>query len=102
MLANVHAPDELRALPKASVRPQFSPESFHDSVCADLNRFTQLWMDFLSAKDLVQRFCEVKGLMVKAMTPSVEEMDRLIRYQTSIERRLSSAIGELLALQSRR
>jgi hypothetical protein len=102
MLAKVHAPDELRALPKVSVRPQFSPESFHDSVCEDLNRFTQLWMDFHSAKELVQRFHEVKALMVKAITPSVEETDRLMRYQTSIERRLSSAIGELLALQSRR
>lgn len=102
MLENVHAPDELRALPQTSVRPQFSPESFHDSVCADLNRFTQLWMDFLSAKELVPRFHEVKALMAKAMTPSAEETDRLMRYQTSIERRLSSAIGELLALQSRR
>jgi len=102
MLANVHASDELRALPKTSVRPQFSPESFHDSVCSDLNKFTQLWMDFLSAKELMLRFHEVKALMVKAMTPSVEETDRLMRYQTSIERRLSSAIGELLALQSRR
>ena len=102
MLANVLNSDEVRALPKVSVRPQTSPESFHDSVCADLESFTQLWMDFVSAKELVGRFHETKALMVKAITPSVEELDRLMRYQTSIERRLSSAIGELLALQSRR
>jgi len=102
MLANVLDSDEVRALPKVSLRPQTSPESFHDSVCADLNRFTRLWTDFLSAKELIQRFHEAKALMVKAITPSAEESDRLMRYQTSIERRLSSAIGELLTLQSRR
>ena len=102
MLANVLNSDEVRALPKVSVRPQTSPESFHDSVCADLESFIQLWMDFVSAKELVGRFHETKALMVKAITPSAEELDRLMRYQTSIERRLSSAIGELLALQARR
>jgi hypothetical protein len=67
-----------------------------------LTRFTQLWADFNAAKKLVERFHETQALMVKAITPSPEESDRLMRYQTSIERRLSSAIGELLALQARR
>jgi hypothetical protein len=102
MLANVIDSDEVRVLPKVSVRPQTSPESFHDSVCADLTRFTQLWTDFVSAKELVGRFHEAKALMARAITPSAEGSDRLMRYQTSIEKRLSSAIGELLALQSRR
>ena len=34
-------------------------------------------------------------------TLSGEESGRLLRYQTTWERRLSSAIGELLALQAK-
>jgi hypothetical protein len=102
MLANIHLSDEVRALPKDSLRAHSGSESFHDSVCSDLHWFTQLWEDFLAAKELTKQFHETKALMVKAITPNAEESDRLMRYQTSIERRLSSAIGELLALQTRR
>jgi hypothetical protein len=102
VLASVHLPEEVRAIPKVSVRKQCGPESFHDSICKDLAHFTQLWADFNAAKELTQRFHQVNELMTKAVTPSPEESDRLMRYQTSIERRLSSAIGELMALQARR
>lgn len=102
MLANLHLPDEVRGLPKVSVRAHFDEDRFHDSVCLDLRYFSQLWQDFVAARELVERFHKTKALMVKAITPSAEESDRLMRYQTSIERRLSSAIGELLTLQARR
>ena len=32
------------------------------------------------------------------MLPDAQEMDRLMRYQTSLQRQLSAAIGELLAI----
>jgi len=102
VLANVHLSDEVRGLSHTSLRVHSNADLFHDSVCSDLGCFSHLWQDFVAAKELTQRFHETKVLMVKAITPSVEEADRLMRYQTSIERRLSSAIGELLALQARR
>lgn len=34
----------------------------------------------------------------EAMLPEAQEMDRLMRYQTSLQRQLSAAIGELLAI----
>jgi len=34
-----------------------------------------------------------------AMLPEAQEMDRLMRYQTTLQRQLSSAIGELLAIK---
>jgi hypothetical protein len=34
----------------------------------------------------------------QATTPDLDQIDRLIRYQTTIQRQLSTAIGELLAL----
>lgn len=33
-----------------------------------------------------------------ATTPDLDQLDRLMRYQTSIQRQLSTAIGELLAI----
>lgn len=42
------------------------------------------------------------GLFQKLMnflnTPDLDELDRLMRYQTTLQRQLSTAIGELLAL----
>ncbi len=34
----------------------------------------------------------------QATTPDLDQLDRLMRYQTTIQRQLSTAIGELLAL----
>ncbi len=33
------------------------------------------------------------------MLPEAQEMDRLMRYQTTLQRQLPSAIGELLAIK---
>ena len=37
--------------------------------------------------------------MLRALSLPVAESDLLMRYQTTLQRRLSHAIGELLALQ---
>lgn len=37
----------------------------------------------------------------EAMLPSAQEMDRLMRYQTTLQRQLSAALGELLAINRR-
>jgi len=54
------------------------------------------------AKVLAEDFTRMRDLMSRSVTLSGEESDRLMRYQTTWERRLSSAIGELLTLQDRR
>jgi hypothetical protein len=43
----------------------------------------------------------MQDLILRSVTLGGEESGRLLRYQTTWERRLSSAIGELLALQAR-
>jgi hypothetical protein len=45
------------------------------------------------------QYQEIKDFMLRALSLPVAESDLLMRYQTTLERRLSSAIGELLALQ---
>lgn len=64
-----------------------------------LGEFLNLYQSHQDAKGLVDQYQEIKGLMLRAISLPVAESDLLMRYQTTLERRLSSAIGELLALQ---
>ena len=64
-----------------------------------LKQFKTLFSGYREAQQVVTKFHEIKDLMTKAISLPVSESDILMRYQTTLERRLSSAIGELLALQ---
>ncbi len=55
----------------------------------------------ISALEKAKEFRLLQDLMLRSVTLGGEESDRLMRYQTTWERRLSSAIGELLALQAK-
>jgi len=65
-------------------------------VFIDLYRYNQ------EAQKGFEQFMQTKSLMLKSVTLPSNESDLLMRYQTTLERRLSSAIGELLALQRQR
>jgi len=65
-------------------------------VFIDLYRYSQ------EAQKGFEQFMQTKSLMLKSVTLPSNESDLLMRYQTTLERRLSSAIGELLALQRQR
>jgi len=65
------------------------------SAIVDLNQMV------MNAKEISQNFSRMQDLMLRSVTLSGEESDRLMRYQTTWERRLSSAMGELLALQAK-
>jgi len=43
-------------------------------------------------------FMKLKETIEEAMTPDIDLMDKLMRYQTTLQRQHSTAIGELLAL----
>jgi hypothetical protein len=89
-------------------------ESLVDEIAAgveadpDLNKtnetlrgIVELNTIFTSAHEVAKDFIRMRELMLSSLTLSGEESDRLLRYQTTWERRLSSAIGELLALQAK-
>ena len=65
-------------------------------VFIDLYRYSQ------EAQKGFEQFMQTKFLMLKSVSLPSNESDLLMRYQTTLERRLSSAIGELLALQRQR
>lgn len=70
-----------------------------EAVKSHLKQFLKLHQSYQAAQGLVDQYQEIKGLMLRAISLPVAESDLLMRYQTTLERRLSSAIGELLALQ---
>jgi hypothetical protein len=62
---------------------------------------TQLNAIVVKAREVSKEFDRMQDLLLRSVTLGGEESDRLLRYQTTWERRLSSAIGELLALQGK-
>jgi hypothetical protein len=84
--------------PKKSEEPQFPSE---DVLGKQLGLFVTLHGNLNSAEKLVEQYLEIKALMQRSVSLPVAESDLLMRYQTTLERRLSSAIGELLELQKR-
>jgi hypothetical protein len=53
------------------------------------------------AQKVSKEFDRMQDLLMRSVTLGGEESDRLMRYQTTWERRHSKAIGELLALQAK-
>ena len=62
------------------------------------NWHAKILKDFLSGPNASISIEESIELEEQAMLPDSGEMDRLMRYQTTLQRQLSAAIGELLIL----
>jgi hypothetical protein len=88
--------------PKAvELPPKVDPDAIADidTIKEHLGQFLDLHQGYQKAQKLEVQYQEIKDLMLRALSLPVAESDLLMRYQTTLERRLSSAIGELLALQ---
>jgi len=79
-----------------------SPNIDSISVLEQCKVFIDLYRYSQEAQKGFEQFMQTKSLMLKSVTLPSNESDLLMRYQTTLERRLSSAIGELLALQRQR
>lgn len=78
------------------------PKGYHESVLRDLHEITQM-ADVLSrVPTVIQSFEDMKDWMRRAADLRSDQSDRMMKYQTMLERRLSSAIGELLELRKHR
>jgi hypothetical protein len=81
--------------------PKVDPEAIADmpTIKEYLRPFLHLYQSYQNALRIADQYQGIKDLMLRAISLPVAESDLLMRYQTTLERRLSSAIGELLALQ---
>lgn len=74
----------------------------HEKVIGQLGKLSILHGKYKSALAIFRRYEELRDLQVRSASLQASESDLLMRYQTTLERRLSSAIGELLSLQAKR
>jgi hypothetical protein len=69
------------------------------SIAKKMRVFLDLWHFYELAIDALPQFHELRSLLIESVTLPTQEADLMLRYQTTLERRLSSAMGELLALE---
>lgn len=86
---------------KIESTPTVDPDAIADMevISQQLKQFLDLHKSYQKVQGIAVQYQEIKDLMLRALSLPVAESDLLMRYQTTLERRLSSAIGELLALQ---
>jgi hypothetical protein len=86
---------------KVELEEKVDPDVITDlpALTLQLKQFLDLYKSHQKAQQLAVQYQEIKDLMLRALSLPEAESDLLMRYQTTLERRLSSAIGELLALQ---
>ena len=86
---------------KIESTPTVNPDAITDMevISQQLKQFLDLHKSYQKANRIAVQYQEMKNLMLRALSLPVAESDLLMRYQTTLERRLSQAIGELLALQ---
>lgn len=73
-----------------------------DKLAEQLNSFINLLRIRNQSLKVYEQYQSIKELMVQGVVLPQKESDLLMRYQTTLDRRLSTAIGELLHLQSKR
>jgi hypothetical protein len=74
----------------------------HATWIGELGNFVTIFSHQERAQAVFERYEHTKALLKRSAQLPASESDLLMRYQTTLERRLSSAIGELLELQRRK
>ena len=103
--AELQAKMKVKPKPKPVVAesdPPIAPFPNEDEVKKQLNLFTKLQKDMISAIAALPQFESTKALRLQILALPNAGTDILLRYQTTWERRLSAAIGEFLELRKRR
>ena len=73
--------------------------SYHKALEPDLQVIVRLWRMSELSKMVIASYNDLKSWSVRALDLSREDADRMMKYQSMLERRMSSAIGELLELR---
>lgn len=87
-------------------RPVVSEPALNDAIreveLSELKRAAEWYSNeisrFIRRHQKVSDFQKLLEINEFSTTPDLDQLDRLMRYQTTLQRQLSTAIGELLAL----
>jgi hypothetical protein len=75
---------------------------YHKALEPDLQAIVHFWRMSEFSKMVIASYDDLKRWSVRALDISSEDADRMMKYQSMLERRISTAIGELLELQKLR
>lgn len=89
-----------KSLAKGVRPPQSDVIPYQSVVFGDFKIFRNLRRYRQQAREIVAQLPQVKALLLASVMMPVEDSDRFMRYQTTLEKQLSRYIGELLQLQS--
>lgn len=78
---------------------QYDKDGYLRLLQDDFNVITDLADRVAQLKSVLQSYEEMKSWMLRSIDLNAQESERMMRYQTTLEKRLSTAIGELLELQ---
>jgi hypothetical protein len=100
-LLKINKEDQLVATARRKQERQFQPgtDNYLRVIQSDFNVITDLARSFAQVKAVLSSYEEMKSWMLRSVDLSAQESERMMRYQTMLEKRLSTAIGELLMLQ---
>jgi hypothetical protein len=87
-------------------RPIVSEQTLDEAIrqveLSELKRAAEWYSNeisrFIRRNQKVSDFAKLLEIKEFSTTPDLDQLDRLMRYQTTLQRQLSTAIGELLAL----
>jgi len=87
---------------KPVVSEQTLDEAIRQDDLSELKRATEWYSNetsrFIRRNQKISDFQKLLEIKEFSTTPDLDQLDRLMRYQTTLQRRLSTAIAELLAL----
>jgi len=89
----------IKSAEKSAEEPAPNPIPSSAILLKNLQVFLELSRHYEQALDGQKQYEKIKALMLQSATLPPSEADVLMRYQTTLERRLSAAMGELLALE---
>ncbi len=84
----------------ATKRSNNKVNSYQVIFLEDFDGFRMLLLEYRTAKELVERVRSIGEQMQRVASLPDHEMDKMMRYQTTLERRLSSITGEFLSIRN--
>ena len=94
--------NELTSYYQPEIVTPTDPSIDQEQLTSQLKLFAELLNYRDTSRVAYQQYLSIQDLMIQGVTLPQWESDLMMWYQTALDRRLSTAMGELLHLQSRR
>lgn len=100
ILLNMSRQESAVALSASATKRSSEVQSYNVIFSQDFEAFKVLLLEYHAALELVSRVNLITEQMQRAAILPDQDMDKMMRYQTTLERRLSSLTGEFLSIRN--